>query len=93
MYSLEVSEAMRIGAILLNLQVEMFPCKPLPHSFCLYQCQKPALTYMGKGQFLSIENYLALINSLFYMDHIGKVLTWIFVCVPFFVLNVPGKVL
>ena len=35
MYSLEVSEAMRIGAILLNLQVQILPCKPLPRSFCL----------------------------------------------------------
>lgn len=39
MYSLEVSEAMRIGAVLLNLQVQMLPCKPLPRSFCLCPCR------------------------------------------------------
>lgn len=38
MYSLEVSEAMRIGAVLLNLQVQMLPCKPLPRTFCLCPC-------------------------------------------------------
>jgi len=79
MYSLEVSEAMRIGAILLNLQVQALRCKPLPHSFCCaHAMQNPLLAYRGKGQVIGIENNLIVINSPFYMDHVGKVLTWIF---------------
>lgn len=46
MYSLEVSEAMRTGAILLNLQVQKLFCKPSPCSFCLCPCHEEFSPWM-----------------------------------------------